>query len=104
MRAATLIWRSALLLAVLDGVEHRMDPGPPLEERLDNSSTPDAERLPTTLEQALRALEADHGYLLKGGVFTEDLIGDWVKHKLEREVEPLRARPHPYEFCMYFDA
>jgi glutamine synthetase len=59
--------------------------------------------LPTSLEDALNALRDDHDFLLKGGVFTEDLIDTWIKYKLEKEVEPLRARPHPYEFELYSD-
>ncbi|MEM6855931.1 MAG: type I glutamate--ammonia ligase, partial [Planctomycetota bacterium] len=58
---------------------------------------------PADLSAALDALDADHDYLLEGGVFTEDVIRYWVRYKRQEEVAALRARPHPYEFCMYFD-
>ena len=58
---------------------------------------------PGSLEEALRALERDHDYLLKGDVFTEDVIRYWIKYKMDNEVDALRTRPHPYEFCLYFD-
>ena len=59
--------------------------------------------VPATLEQALDALEADHEFLLAGGVFTEELITDWIAYKREYEVDALRLRPHPHEFKMYYD-
>ncbi|GAI46778.1 unnamed protein product [marine sediment metagenome] len=59
--------------------------------------------LPSSLEDALEALKADHDFLLKGRVFTKDLIDAWIKYKLEKEVNPLQARPHPYEFELYSD-
>ena len=60
-------------------------------------------RTPASLEGALEALEKDHEFLLIGGVFTEDVIRYWIKYKMENEVAALRSRPHPYEFCLYFD-
>jgi glutamine synthetase len=59
--------------------------------------------MPGSLEEALRHLERDHEFLLKGGVFSEDLIETWIGYKRSREVDPLRLRPHPYEFFMYYD-
>ena len=59
--------------------------------------------MPLSLEAVLDALEADHDYLLEGGVFTEDLISTWIAYKRENEIDPLRLRPHPYEFAMYYD-
>jgi glutamine synthetase len=97
---------SAIMMAALDGIENKIDPGPPVDENL--YSLP-AERLadigqtPASLEGALRALQKDHEFLLKGDVFTEDVIRYWVKYKMENEVAALRSRPHPYEFCLYFD-
>ena len=97
---------SAIMMAALDGIENRIDPGPPVDENL--YSLP-AERLadigqtPASLEGALQELGKDHEFLLKGGVFTEDVIRYWIKYKMENEVAPLRSRPHPYEFCLYFD-
>jgi glutamine synthetase len=58
---------------------------------------------PGSLEESLKALEADHDFLLKGDVFTEDVIETWVSYKMENEVQELKLRPHPYEFAMYFD-
>jgi glutamine synthetase len=55
------------------------------------------------LDEALDALEADHEFLLKGGVFTEDLIETWIEYKREQEVDPIRLRPHPWEFALYYD-
>ena len=83
---------SALLLAALDGIQAGPAAG----------ATP-APGLPTSLEGALLALEADHQYLLREGVFSEEVLREWVRHKLEHDVRPLRACPHPYEFCLYFD-
>ncbi|MBU0618263.1 MAG: type I glutamate--ammonia ligase [Planctomycetes bacterium] len=97
---------SAIMMAALDGIENRIDPGPPVDENL--YSLP-AERLadigqtPASLEGALQELGKDHEFLLKGGVFTEDVIRYWIKYKMENEVAALRSRPHPYEFCLYFD-
>ena len=101
---------SAMLMAGLDGIENKIDPSAegfgPFEVNIDEM--PEDERakikvLPASLEDALKALRDDHDFLLKGGVFTEDLIDTWIKYKLEKEVEPLRARPHPYEFELYSD-
>ncbi len=92
---------SALLLAALDGIENRRDPGPPLDDCPDASS--DA-AWPRTLAAALDALAGDHAYLLKGNVFAGGLIERWIDHKRAIEIEALRIRPHPYEFCLYFDA
>jgi glutamine synthetase len=97
---------AAITMAALDGIAHRIDPGDPLD--VDLSEAP-AERqasithAPANLEEALRALADDHEYLLRGNVFTPDVISGWIKYKTENEVEALRIRPHPFEFCMYFD-
>jgi glutamine synthetase len=97
---------SAIMMAALDGIQNKIDPGPPVDENL--YSLP-AERLadigqtPASLEGALQELRKDHEFLLKGGVFTEDVIRYWIKYKMENEVAALRSRPHPYEFCLYFD-
>ena len=58
---------------------------------------------PASLEEALEALERDHEFLTRGGVFTEDLIETWIDYKMENEVNPLQLRPHPYEFHLYYD-
>ena len=60
--------------------------------------------MPGSLEEALEALEEDHDFLLKGGVFTQDVLDMWLEYKRETEIDPVRLRPHPYEFYLYFDA
>ena len=94
-------------MAALDGIEQRLDPGEPLDRDLYKAPPKDLAHLqqaPQTLQEALDALEADHGFLLKGGVFTPDVIEQWIRYKRQREVAPMRRRPHPYEFCLYYDA
>lgn len=97
---------SALLMAVLDGIEKRMDPGEPLDKdiyALSPEELADVPSTPGSLDEALKALENDNEFLLKGDVFTEDVIETWIKYKREREVDPVRLRPHPYEFMLYYD-
>ncbi|MBA46956.1 MAG: type I glutamate--ammonia ligase [Dehalococcoidia bacterium] len=98
---------SAMLLAGLDGIENGYDPGEPLEHDLFELPLEEQAKLPQvpgSLEEALNALEEDHDFLLKGGVFTEDLIKSWIDFKRENDVDPIRLRPHPYEFYLSFDA
>ncbi|MEK7286286.1 MAG: type I glutamate--ammonia ligase [Nitrospirota bacterium] len=98
---------SAMLLAGLDGIENKIDPGPPTDVNLYELSAEEAKHIPTmpgSLEQALTALENDHAFLLKGGVFTEEIIQTWIDYKREKEVDAMRLRPHPYEFFLYYDA
>ncbi len=98
---------SAMLMAGLDGIEKKMDPGPPLEKNTYELPPEEAAKIPTvpgSLEEALEALEKDHEFLLKGGVFTQDLLDMWLSFKREAEIDPVRLRPHPYEFYLYFDA
>nr|CAI78835.1 glutamine synthetase [uncultured bacterium] len=97
---------SAILMAALDGIENRLDPGPAVDENLYEMSperVAEIGQTPTSLEGALDALGRDHQFLLKGGVFTEDVIHYWIQYKMDNEVNQLRSRPHPYEFCLYFD-
>jgi glutamine synthetase len=97
---------AALLMAGLDGVQNRIDPGEPLDKDIYDLSPEelkDVPSLPGTLDEALKALENDHEFLLKGDVFTTDIIERWIKYKRENEIKPLRLRPHPLEFSMYFD-
>ena len=61
------------------------------------------EQVPGSLEKALDALEADHEFLTRGDVFTDDLIHTWLDYKREKELDPIRLRPHPYEFFLYLD-
>ncbi|NBB84146.1 MAG: type I glutamate--ammonia ligase, partial [Alphaproteobacteria bacterium] len=97
---------SAILMAAIDGVKRKIDPGDPFD--LDVPDIPDEQldRLPGAphdLAEALGELEADHEFLLAGDVFNADLIHYWIKYKRQEEFEQLRQRPHPWEFCMYFD-
>ena len=97
---------AAMLMAGLDGIENKIDPGQPMDKDLYDLEPKEAAKVPTmpgSLEEALRHLEKDHEFLLKGGVFSEDLIETWVGYKRSKEVDPLRLRPHPYEFFMYYD-
>ena len=98
---------AAMLMAGLDGIENGYDPGKPLEGDLFGLSDKEMAALPqvpSSLEEALEALEKDHEFLLKGGVFTKDLIENWISFKTDNDVNPVRLRPHPYEFYLSFDA
>jgi glutamine synthetase len=97
---------AAMLLAGLDGVANRMDPGAPVDKDLYDLPPEELAQVPSvpgSLEEALDALEADHDFLLAGGVFTEELIADWIAYKRSNEVDEMRLRPHPYEFKLYYD-
>ncbi len=97
---------SAMLMAGLDGIENRIDPGEPLDRDIFDLTPEEAEgvaTVPGSLEAALDALDRDHDYLLKGDVFTPDVIDVWLEYKRDREIDALRMRPHPYEFYLYFD-
>jgi glutamine synthetase len=97
---------AALLLAGLDGVNRRLDPGAPVDKDLYDLPPEELAKVPSvpgSLEDALDALEEDHDFLLAGGVFTEELIEDWIAYKRRHEVDAVRLRPHPWEFKMYYD-
>jgi glutamine synthetase len=97
---------SAMLMAMLDGIENKIDPGEPLDRDIYEMSAAElAETLPTpgSLEHALDALDKDNAFLLKGEVFTGDLIRTWIDYKMANEVNELKLRPHPYEFYLYYD-
>jgi len=97
---------TALMMAALDGIQNKIDPGDPLDRDIYDLPPSEDKKVPTTpgsLEEALNALEKDHEFLLKGDVFTEDVIQTWIDYKRECEVDALRVRPHPHEFAMYFD-
>jgi glutamine synthetase len=83
--------------------QNRIDPGRGDGKRRFSGALADIGHTPASLDEALRDLDKDHEYLLRGGVFTEDVIRYWIKYKMDCEVAPLRTRPHPYEFCLYFD-
>ncbi len=97
---------AALMMAGLDGVQNRIDPGEPLDKDIYDLSPEELKgvpSLPGTLDEALKALEDDHEFLLKGDVFSKEMIERWISYKREKEITPLRLRPHPLEFSMYYD-
>lgn len=97
---------SAMLMAGLDGIENRIDPGEAMDKDIYGLGPQELAKvpsLPKSLEGALEALRKDHEYLLKGDVFTEDVIQTWIDFKLTREVAEVQLRPHPYEFSLYYD-
>jgi glutamine synthetase len=97
---------AAMMLAGLDGVQNKIDPGASLDKDiygLSPEELAEVPALPGSLDEALNELENDHDYLLKGDVFTQDLIDTWITYKRERELDEMRKRPHPYEFTLYYD-
>ena len=97
---------AAMLMAGLDGIQNKIDPGSPLDKdiyELPPEELAEVPAVPGSLAEALDALERDHEFLLKGDVFTEDVIETWLWYKRTKEVDPVRLRPHPYEFVLYFD-
>ena len=97
---------SAMLMAALDGIQNKIDPGQPLDRNIYDLKPEEAVDIPTTpgsLSESLSALERDHEFLLMGNVFTRDVIQTWIDYKRDNEVDALAQRPHPYEFCMYYD-
>ncbi len=97
---------AAMLMAGLDGVQNKIVPPDPMDKDLYDLPPEDMARVqstPGSLEEVLKALEEDHEFLLKGDVFTPDVIETWIAYKRSREVDPMRLRPHPYEFALYFD-
>ncbi len=97
---------SAMLMAAIDGIENKIDPGDPLDKDIYGLPPEELARIPSapgSLEEALEALQEDNDFLRKGDVFTTDAIQMWVDYKLENEVNPVRLRPHPHEFFLYYD-
>jgi glutamine synthetase len=94
---------SAMLMAGLDGIEKGLDAGAPADYDLFEEEHAEIPQVPGSLDEALAALEADHEFLTKGGVFDEELIHTWIDYKRENEVDTVRLRPHPAEFSLYFD-
>ena len=97
---------SAMLMAGLDGIENKINPGEPAEKDLYDLEPEEAaaiRTMPGSLDEALRNLEQDHQFLLKGGVFSKDLVEAWISYKRRKEVDPMRLRPHPYEYILYYD-
>ena len=102
---------SAMLLAGLDGIQNQIDPGSPSDYDLfethgngNGNGHGKVKQVPGSLPEALAALEADHEFLLAGNVFTRDVLETWVDYKKSKEIDPMRLRPHPYEFYLYYDA
>jgi glutamine synthetase len=97
---------SAMLMAALDGIQTKADPGDPLDKdiyEIQPEELADVPEPPRSLEDSLDALQADHEFLLRGDVFTPDVIDTWIWYKLNHEAEAIRVRPHPYEFTLYYD-
>jgi glutamine synthetase len=98
---------AAMLMAGLDGIERRLAPGNPLDKDI-YSLTPeelkDVPSMPGSLDEALNNLKKDHDFLLKGDVFTEDVVETWIEYKTSNDVNAMRLRPHPFEFALYYDA
>ncbi|MGM0452229.1 MAG: type I glutamate--ammonia ligase [Thermodesulfobacteriota bacterium] len=97
---------SAVLMAVIDGIENKIDPGDPLDKNiydLPPEELAEIDSAPGSLGEALAALAEDHEFLLKGDVFTRDVIERWIEYKDEKEVTAVRLRPHPHEFYLYYD-
>jgi glutamine synthetase len=98
-----------MLMAGLDGVINKIEPPDPVDVDLyellshNSSGGPQIQSTPGSLPEVLEALEGDHEFLLRGGVFTDDIIAEWISYKREREVDPIALRPHPYEFHLYYD-
>ncbi len=97
---------SAMLMAAIDGIENKIDPGDPLDKDIYSLPPEELAKVGTTpgsLEEAIEALKKDHDFLMKGDVFTQDLIDMWIRYKTEKEINEIKLRPHPYEFFLYFD-
>ncbi len=97
---------AAMLMAGLDGIKNRIEPPEPIDKdlyELPPEEHAQIEQVPDSLQGALLALEADHDFLTEGDVFTPDLISTWIEYKRTQEIDPLRLRPHPHEFELYFD-
>ncbi|MEY7973345.1 type I glutamate--ammonia ligase [Saccharomonospora xinjiangensis] len=97
---------AAMVMAGLDGIKNKIEPPDPIDKdlyELPPEEAKDVKLVPTDLGTVLDALEADHDFLLEGGVFTPDVIETWIAFKREHEIDPLRLRPHPYEFALYYD-
>jgi len=97
---------SAILMAIIDGIENKMDPGEPLDKDIYGLPPEELAEIPSapgSLDEALEALKEDHEFLLKGDVFTKDVVEKWIEYKIENEVNEVKLRPHPHEFFLYFD-
>jgi glutamine synthetase len=98
---------AAIAMAAIDGIQVKLSPGQPVDKDVYHLPPEELAEIPTTpgsLDEALTALENDSDFLLKGDVFTPDVLQTWIDHKRRHEVDAIRLRPHPYEFCLYYDA
>jgi glutamine synthetase len=97
---------SAMLMAVIDGIQNKIDPGDPLDKDIYNLPPEELAEIPSapgSLDEAFEALKADQEFLLKGDVFTQDAIDMWIEYKTENEINDVKLRPHPHEFYLYYD-
>ena len=96
----------AMLMAGIDGIKRRIDPGEPLDKdiyHLDKEELARIKSVPASLPEAINELENDHDFLLEGDVFTKDMIETWIEYKRTKEIDPVRLRPHPWEYYLYYD-
>jgi glutamine synthetase len=97
---------AAMTMAAIDGIQNKISPGDPLDKDiydLEPEEAADVATTPGSLDDALNALADDHDFLLRGDVFTPDVISNWIAYKQKQEADAVRLRPHPYEFCLYYD-
>jgi len=97
---------SAICMAVIDGIQNKMAPGDPLDKNIYDLPPEEMANVPSapgSLDESLAALKADHEFLMKGDVFTKDVIDMWIDYKINAEINPVKLRPHPHEFSLYFD-
>lgn len=97
---------AAITMAVIDGIQNKIDPGEPMDKNIYDLPPEELAQIataPGSLDEAMAALKADHDFLLKGDVFTQDVIDKWIEYKIENEVNPVKLRPHPHEFFLYYD-
>ena len=92
-----------MMLAGIDGIINKIDPGPAMDVDLFEEGDLHIPQVPGSLDAVLKCLEEDHEFLLRGGVFTEELISTWIDWKRKHEVDTLRLRTHPIEYVMYYD-
>ena len=95
-----------MLMAGLDGIQNKLTPPGPLDKDLYDLPPEELAKIestPGSLGEVLDALEGDHEFMLKGDVFTRDVVETWIAYKRENEVDAIRLRPHPWEFALYFD-
>jgi glutamine synthetase len=98
---------AAIVMAAIDGIQLKLNPGQPIDRDIYHLSPEELAEIPKTpgtLDEALSALERDSEFLLRDDVFTPDVLETWISHKRQQETDAMRLRPHPYEFCLYFDA